>query len=155
MRSPLRLFAIVIVAALCTACTRPDADVQQDLQQQLNSDSVTAPAHLSVTVQQGVAHLAGETETMAQQTRAVDLARGIKGVKDVQSDIRMNDATLTRDVQAAIAADPEVSAIPLRIEVVKGEVRLMSDQTNATQRAKLVADAKAVAAVVHVEDRMK
>ena len=57
MRSPLGLFAIAIVAALCTACTRADADVQQDLQQQLNSDSITAPAHLSVTVQQGVAHL--------------------------------------------------------------------------------------------------
>ena len=155
MRSPLRLVVLVIVAALCTACTRADADVQQDLQQQLNSDSVTAPAHLSVTVDKGVEHLTGETETMAQQTRAVDLAHGVKGIKDVKSDMRMNDAALMRGVQAAIAADAEVSAIPLKIEVVQGEVRLMSDQTNATQRAKLVADAKAVPGVLHVEDRMK
>jgi osmotically-inducible protein OsmY len=62
---------------------------------------------------------------------------------------------LTQAVKKAIAADETISAVPLRIEVRDGEVRLFSDQTNADQRARLAQVAGSVYGVTHVEDNMK
>jgi osmotically-inducible protein OsmY len=69
--------------------------------------------------------------------------------------MHLNDAALTQAVKTAVAANPSVNAVPLRIEVHEGEVRLFSDQTNADQRATLVAIARGVDGVSQVEDDMK
>jgi osmotically-inducible protein OsmY len=155
VRSTVLLVGCLVVAAMTTACGRSDSAVQQELQQQLAADATTSGARLTVAVQEGIARLSGETETMAQQTRAVEIARSIKGVKDVQSQMRLNDAALQRAVKDAVAKDAEVSSIPLQIEVVDGEVRLMSDKTNADQRARLKTLVAGVPGVAHVDDRMK
>jgi osmotically-inducible protein OsmY len=144
-----------IFAALTAGCGRSDATVQSDVQQQLAADSVTSSAHLTVTVQDGVATIKGETDTMAQQQRALDVARAVKGVKQVQSEMRFSDAMLTQEVKKAIAADASVSDIPLRIEVKDAEVKLYSDKTNGDQRTRLKQLASGVPGVVGVEDNMK
>jgi osmotically-inducible protein OsmY len=153
-RSPrLALVLALLFAIAATACARADADVQADLQQQLSADSATAS--ITATVADGIARLSGVTQTQAQQDRALAIARSVKGVKEVDSAMRMDDAALTEAVQKAIAADQTVSAVPLRIEVRDGEVRLFSDKTNADQRTKLAQIAGAVYGVTHVEDNMK
>jgi osmotically-inducible protein OsmY len=162
MRSPRPTVVptILFVAAAClalltSACSRSDESVQASVQEQLAADPATKDAQLTVAVKEGVAHISGETATMAQQARAMDIARSVKGVQLVESGMWVTDATLVRDVQQAVAADPEVSQIPLKIEANHGEVRLFSDQTNADQRAKLVSVARGVDGVTHVEDHMK
>jgi osmotically-inducible protein OsmY len=152
----MRLPALLLALTLCitaTACSRSDSDVQADLQKQLAAD--TATANLTATVTEGVARLSGVTKTKAQQDRALDIARSVKGVKEVQSAILMDDATLTDEVKKAIAADVAVNGIPLRVEVHQGEVKLFSDKTNSEQRARLVQVAGTVYGVTHVEDNMK
>jgi hyperosmotically inducible periplasmic protein len=147
-------FVLAVLLGLATAaCSRSDADVQTDLQRQLSAD--TATAGITATVTDGVATLGGVTKTKAQQDRALDIARSVKGVKEVQSALRMDDATLADEVKKTIAADASVSAIPLQIEVHDGEVKLFSDKTNSEQRARLVQIAGTVYGVSHVEDNMK
>ena len=153
--SLLMLSVAALFSVMTVACSRSDADVQEELQKALASDSATSGAHLTVTVTKGVARLAGETDTKAQQDRAVDIARAIKGISQVEPAMRLNDAALTQAVKTAVAANPSVNAVPLRIEVHEGEVRLFSDQTNADQRATLVAIARGVDGVSQVEDDMK
>ena len=152
MRFPVLLLALTLCIA-AAACSRSDSDVQADLQKQLSTDSATA--NLTVTVKEGVARLSGVTTSKAQQDRALDIARSIKGVKEVQSAMNVDDTVLADDVKKAIAADASVSAIPLRIEVHEGEVTLFSDKTNSDQRAKLVQIAGLVYGVTHVADNMK
>jgi hyperosmotically inducible protein len=153
MRS-LPVFALAVLLGLAAAaCSRSDADVQTDLQRQLSAD--TATAGITATVTEGVARLSGVTKAKAQQDRALDIARSVKGVKEVQSSLRMDDATLADEVKKTIAADASVSAIPLTVEVRDGEVKLFSDKTNSDQRAKLVQLAGTVYGVTHVEDDMK
>ena len=142
-------------AALTAGCGRSDATVQSDVQQQLAADPAMSSAHLTVTVKDGVAQIKGDTDTMAQQQRALDVARAVKGVTQVQSEMRLNDATLTQEVKKVIAADATVSDIPLRIEVKDGEVKLYSDKTNGDQRNRLKELAGSVPGVAHVEDNMK
>jgi osmotically-inducible protein OsmY len=150
-------FAALIVAFVLSvatgACSRPDADVQADLQRQLAAD--TATAGITATVTEGVARLSGVTQTKAQQDRAMDISRSVKGVKEVESAMRMDDASLAEAVKTAVAADESVRGIPLRVEATNGEVRLFSDSTNADQRARLLQVAGAVYGVTHVEDNMK
>jgi osmotically-inducible protein OsmY len=156
MIGPMRLAAILFtlsIAIAATACSRSDADVQADLQKQLAAD--TATANVTATVKEGVAQLSGVTQTKAQQDRAMDIARAVKGVKQVESAMRMDDAVLMEEVKKAIAADESVSAIPLRIEAHDGEVKLFSDKTNSDQRTRLVQVASGVYGVTHVEDNMK
>ena len=151
-----RLFGLaVLVAALTAGCGRSDATVQSDVERQLAADAATAGAHLTVTVNDGVAQIKGETDTMTQQQRALDVARAVKGVKQVQSEMRLSDAMLTQEVKKVIAADASVSDIPLRIEVKNAEVKLYSDKTNGDQRTRLKELAAGVPGVVHVEDDMK
>src|SRR3954470_16199272 len=158
-RNPLpRTFVLALVALLgtwMTGCGQSDSAVQSYLQERLAADPATSSAHLTVTVAEGVAHLKGETETLAQQEHAVDIARAVKGVKQVQSEMRLNDAAMTEEVKKAIAADASVSQVPLRIEVKNAEVKLFSDKTNSNERARLKELAGSVPGVVHVEDDMK
>ncbi len=149
------LTAVLLACATVAACGRSDATVQGDLQKQLADDPATAGARLTVTVNEGVAQIKGETDTLPQQRRAVDIARAVKGVKDVQSEMRLTDAALIEEVKKAIAADPSVSQVPLRLEVQNAEVKLHSDQTNGDQRTRLKEIAASVPGVAHVEDDMK
>jgi osmotically-inducible protein OsmY len=158
-RSALSPAALLIPLALaCTlagGCAPSDTSVQTYVQQRLAADPATANARLTVTVSEGVAHIKGETETLAQQQRAVDIATAVKGVKQVQSEMRLNDTAMTDEIKKAIAADASLSQIPLRIEVQNAEVKLFSDKTNSDERAKLKDVAAGVPGVVHVEDHMK
>ncbi len=150
------LFGLAAVfAALTAGCGRSDTTVQLDVRQQLAADPALSSAHLTVTVKEGVAQIQGETDTMAQQQRALDVARAVKGVTQVQSDMRLNDAALTQEVKKAVAADASVSDIPLRIEVKDATVKLYSDKTNGDQRTRLKQLASGVPGVTGVEDNMK
>lgn len=151
--------AWVGLALACTvltaACGRSDASVQSDLQQQLTADPATSSAHLTITVKDGTADMTGTTDSVQQQQRIVDVARAVKGVKQVQTDMRLSDHAMVGEVKKAIDADPSVSQIPLRIEVTNAEVTLSSDQTNEDQRTRLKELAGGVPGIVHVEDHMK
>jgi len=149
------LIPVALACTLAAGCAPSDTSVQTYVQQRLAADPATANARLTVTVTDGVAHIKGETETVAEQQRAVDIATAVKGVKQVQNEMRLNDAAITAEVKKAIAADPDLSQIPLRIEVSNAEVKLFSDKTNGDQRTKLKALAAKVQGVAHVEDNMK
>jgi osmotically-inducible protein OsmY len=164
-RHPIRISgnhwsALLLAAALLTnagmvACSRSDATVQEALQQDLALDAITSRTQLAVTVIDGVAHIKGETDTLPQQQRAVDIARAVKGVKEVRNEMHLTDTALVEQVRKAIAADAAVSQVPLRIEVQDAAVTLYSDQTNANQRARLKELVAGVPGVARVEDKMK
>jgi osmotically-inducible protein OsmY len=152
----MRVSAILLAFLLgltVTACTRSDTETQADLQQQLAADPLTAS--VTATVKDGNARLSGVTAAKEQQDRAIAIARAVKGVRNVEPAMRMDDAALADAVRKKIAADASVSAIPLRIEVHEGEVKLFSDRTNADQRAALADIARSVYGVSHVEDNMR
>ena len=135
------------------ALGRTDSAVQAVLQKQLAADPATA--RLMATVEDGVARISGEIENQQGEGRAVDIARAVKGVHAVESGMYVSDITLAEAVKRAIAADPSVAAVPLRLEVHTGQVKVFSDETNADQRARLARVTRAVYGVTSFEDHMK
>jgi osmotically-inducible protein OsmY len=150
-----RTAAAALLAIAIAACGRSDADLQADLQKQLAADPALAGVPLTVEVTKGIAQIGGSTQTKAQQDRAVAIARTIKGLTGVESAMHIDDGVLTAEVKKAIAAEPAVREVPLRIEVHDGEVTFYSNRTNATERARLAEVAMSVAGVRHVVDNMK
>ena len=146
---------LVLFTLLVTACGRSDSTLQGDLQKQLAADPATSSAHLTITVTDGTAHISGSTDSTTQQQRVLDVARAVKGVKQVQSDMRLSDTALLDEVKKAIASDSSLSQIPLRVEVQNAEVKLYSDKTNEDERTHLKQLAGGIPGVAHVEDNMK
>jgi len=144
-------FAVTTVAA----CGRPDADVQAAVKGQLAKDPVTAPLDLTVDVQRGVVTLAGQTSTIAEQTRASEIVRSIEGVKEVTNQMSIADGLLVEAVKKALAADPLLGSVPIEVDSRNGYVRLISNDTNKEQRDRAREVAKSVGGVKGVEDRMK
>src|SRR4051812_50216261 len=74
---------VALLGVLTAACGRSDDAVQSYVQQRIAADPATASARVTVSVRNGVVHIKGETDTVAQQQHAVDIASAVKGVKQV------------------------------------------------------------------------
>lgn len=147
------LFCIVV--GLSVACGRTDADLRVALSAQMAVDPATAPLSLTVTVERGVVHLAGETSTRAEQKRVVEIAERIDGVTRVVSELRLSDAVIAGAVKQALAADALTGRLMIDVDSHEGLVRLMSADTNRSERERAVQLAAQVDGVTRVEDRMR
>jgi hyperosmotically inducible protein len=102
-----------------------------------------------------VVKLAGDTNTSAEQTRAIEIARAVKGVKDVVSEMRISDTAIVNNVKKALTADEMLAKVPIDVDSSDGYVRLMSAATNRDERQRALEVAKTIEGVASVEDRMK
>jgi hyperosmotically inducible protein len=151
-----RAASLAIATSLAVACGRPDADVKEAIEAELEKDPVVESLELTVSVSRGIAFVAGETQTTEQQARAVDIARAVDGVSEVVNEMELDEnAPLISAVKQALASDPLLAAVPIDVDARNGVVRLISDATDRAQRERAVAVARGVDGVLDVEDRMK
>jgi osmotically-inducible protein OsmY len=158
-RPPARDLVIVtgcVVVGLLNPPTRaPDHLLERKIRARLAGDPVAGRLSLDVTASGGVATVTGRIQDSSQARRALTTVSETSGVMDVIDDLRWSDDVITRNVTAAFGTDPMVSAVPVSVRCVDGEVTLLSTQTNEDQRKRLVQLAAAVDGVVHVVDAMK
>ena len=149
------LFIVLIAGALLTACSQTDPSIQVAVDAQLAVDGTTAPLSIDVSVSRGVVYLAGEATSRDQRSRAVELARSVRGVKNVVDDMHLSDAVITATVKQMLAADPLVGKIPIEVVTTNGRTSLSSAQTSKEDRIRAVDIAKKVEGVTQVEDLMR
>jgi len=154
-RDAARAIVALALAACAASCGRGDADLETAVKRQLAKDRDLAALDISVDVRSGVAHLSGETRSVADQERAVGIARSLEGVKNVVNEMTISDAPIVKAVRAALAAEPALASVPIDVDSKDGHVRLMSESTTPEQRERTVAIARTVAGVRAVEDRMR
>lgn len=147
--------AVVLYGVLVAACGHTDPAIQMDIDARLSADRVTAPLGLDIAVTRGRVRLEGEVNSQEQRSRAVNLARGVPGVKEVVDAMHFSDATVIAAVTEALAADPLVGRIPFTVRARAGTVQLISDQTGKDDRVRAVEVASRVNGVEHVEDLMR
>ena len=111
-------------------------------------------SHVTVSVNQGTALIRGETQSAAQQQRAVDIAQAVKGLTQVQTEMRLRRGAHrgAREGDRGRSGG-EPGPAPRRGQGC--EVELYSDQTNAGQRARLRDIAGGIPGVTRVEDNME
>jgi osmotically-inducible protein OsmY len=130
-----------------------DNALREEIRARLDGNPVTRG--LSIEVKNRVIYLSGGTDTREQQEAALEVALSVRNVKLVVNDMWLNNVELADRVKQALASDAATAKIPIDVDAKGGVVRLMSDQTDAEQRAKIVQIASAVAGVEKVEDLMR
>lgn len=149
------LATVLMTIAVTIGCGRSDPALLSAVSAQLAADPQLAPLRLDVSVSRAVVKLAGDTNTSAEQTRAIEIARAVKGVKDVVSEMRISDTAIVDNVKKALTADEMLASVPIDVDSSDGYVRLMSAATNSDERQRALELAKTIEGVASVEDRMK
>lgn len=66
-----------------------DATITAQVKAKLAGEKVATLTRISVDTTQGVVHLSGVVESPAMKQRATDVARQVKGVRDVVNNLRI------------------------------------------------------------------
>ena len=93
MRPACSLVLAIFLAACgaATSWTKDDPSISTHVKIALLNDPQVAPYHLDAKTSGGVVTLSGTVKSQAELDRAVDVARKVKGVKDVRSVVRVGN----------------------------------------------------------------
>ncbi len=127
-------------------------------------DSAVSALGIKVTTLNGVVQLSGYANSELEIDRAVELAKGVPGVKSVKNDIRrrpqsagayLDDSAITARVMAAFVADKEVSALDVKVETNNGVVLLSGSASSRQASDRAVRIARSVEGVKSVENHIR
>lgn len=123
---------------------------------------------ISVETFKGVVQLSGFVSSAENESKAVELARSVKGVKSVKDDLRLkpsptqekageyvDDSVITSKVKAAIFGESSLKSIEISVETFKGVVQLSGFVRSAENISKAVELARSVKGVKSVKDDMR
>lgn len=68
---------------------RSDERIYEDVCERLGDEPSVDATDIEVSVREGIVTLSGSVRDRVQKRRAEDVARAVRGVKDVQSDVRI------------------------------------------------------------------
>lgn len=162
--------------ALLVACT--PTRTQKTVGEQVDDTTTTArvksalladPAvkgtQIDVEVFRGIVQLNGFVDSSEGRTRAAEVARGVTGVREVRSNLRLqesprtagavvDDTTISARVKSALATDPRTNAFQVNVETRGGVVQLAGfvDSEDAKRAAGEVA--RGVEHVARVDNQL-
>ena len=96
------LLALALTLPLLTACgktvgeTMDDATITTRVKTVFVNDPVVGALRIDVDTFKGVVTLSGRVKSKAEEQKAIDLARTVKGVVDVKSTVTIEGATNPR-----------------------------------------------------------
>jgi osmotically-inducible protein OsmY len=120
-----------------------------------------------VNVKDGIVSLSGEATSMAQKELTTEYAKDVEGVKEVKNDMtidkltvkpeetpgeKIDDASITAQVKAALLAHHSTSAVRTRIETTAGVVTVSGVAKNDAEKSlvtKIVTDINGVTSVIN------
>lgn len=140
--------ALVLFAATAVAAEGKSEEMRSDVW--LKAKLVTAytlnrhlnPFELDVEVENGVAHLSGTVDSAVERDLAVEIAKGVDGIREVKEDIKIEpgamaaerresdffrtveDATITAKVKSKLLWNRNTSGLDINVTTEKGVVTL-------------------------------
>ena len=139
--------ATLIVTAGCSmnrsiGAQADDTATTASVKSRLIADPQVSSYEIDVDSTDGVVRLSGLVETEAERAAAERVARATDGVKSVKNEIRLGDPTVSETIEdsailvkvkSKLAADPDVNALDIDVDVSRGVVTLSGDVTAETQ----------------------
>jgi osmotically-inducible protein OsmY len=125
-----------------TKVTRTDAQLQEDVLDELRWDGRVLPNEVGVSVKEGVVTLSGEIETLSKRWAAEEAALRVRGVKAVANELEVHLLSMAErtDEEIALAAvrtltwDVDVPASEIQVTVSHGWVTLKGTVNVVFQR---------------------
>jgi|SoiMethySBSTD1v2_1073268.scaffolds.fasta_scaffold638250_2 hyperosmotically inducible protein len=90
-----RLAALVGVAALTVACAQTDAGITTNVKSKMAADDTVKAHEINVDTKNGVVTLSGDVDSSIAKERAVQIARGTDGVREVVDNMTVTESAPT------------------------------------------------------------
>ena len=109
---------------------RTDEDIADDVEIAFALDPATESYEVDVSVDDGIVTLEGTVESWTERKLAEDVAKGVKGVKEVRNEIDVtydesrSDIEIKGEIERRLELDPYVSGRMLNVYVKDGKVEL-------------------------------
>ncbi len=139
--------AVVNTINVVPPVMRSDMEIRDDITDALLDHPATESYEVSVSVEDNVVHLTGNVESWQERTLAGKVARGVKGVREVNNDINVTyeidrtDQEIKEDVRAALEYDVLVDDALINLTVNNGEVVLTGTVGSAAEKSEAIRDA--------------
>lgn len=142
-----------------------DAALLTSVKSALASDPITEAREINVDVNRGIVKLSGFVDSSKEQAQAVQVARSVEGVKEVQNDIAVqkknestgdaiDDSILTAKVKTALITSPDTKAHQINVETKQGVVQMSGFVDSAAAKAAATSVAKSVTGVKDVKNEL-
>lgn len=142
-----------------------DTVVTATVKSTLLADQAMKGFEFKVETRKGVVQLSGFVDNRAMADQAIQLTRGVAGVKDVTDGMtikdgtvsvgnRIDDGIVTARVKAALLADPAIKSADIAVTTRKGDVQLSGYVDNLGQIDRAVEVTRAVEGVQGVLSEM-
>lgn len=151
---PAVTIAALLLLGTLLSCATTDAGLTTKVKAKFAADDTVKAVQIDVTTQNGVVTLTGNVDSEEAKRRALELARGTEGVRDVVDRIsartgagrgdapatgrslgeRIDDAAITARVKARFADDPAVRALRIDVDTREGIVYLTGNVGSDAER---------------------
>lgn len=163
------MVVLVLSVAFLAACSTTqsvssqvsDAGITSTINAKFIADPEVNPFEIDVDTQSGTVYLSGFVSTHAARAEAEDLAQDTNGVQKVVNRIKIGDMTFVGSAKDAmigttiktkLAADPQVSALSIDVDVDRGVVTLKGLVRSSAQREEAARLARGTDGVKSVEN---
>jgi len=172
------LISLCGAALLATACSQTDAGITTSVKGQLVRDDTVKARQIDVTTRDHVVTLTGDVNSAQEEERALQIARGTKGVRSVVDRIevgtrpgsapppvadrtpseplgdRLSDASLTATVKSKLLADPDTSGLRIDVDTKDKVVTLSGKVKSQAEKGQAVQIARNTEGVRSVTDKL-
>lgn len=143
-----------------------DTMVTTSVKSALLADDQVKGLEIKVETQSGQVALSGFVDSQSQIDRAVTVARGVDGVKDVQNGLtlkngvastmgeKIDDGVTTTKVKAALLADSQVKGTDISVTTMDGKVQLSGFVDSSAQADRAVQLARGIQGVTDVNNEL-
>ena len=175
----IRLVAVLFgFVALTTGCAQSDAGITTSVKSQLAAGDLVKARNIDVATQNRVVTLTGRVQSEQEQTKALEIARGTRGVADVVDNLsiapiaepaptsgrygetpgaidRPNlDPGLTAEIKTKLLADRMVSGLSIDVDTKDRIVTLTGTVSSQAEKDRALEIARGVENVARVEDKL-
>jgi hyperosmotically inducible protein len=142
-----------------------DAALLTSVKSALASDPITEAGEINVDVNRGIVKLSGFVDSSKEQAQAVQVARSVDGVKEVQNDITVqkanestgeviDDSILTAKVKTALIMSADTKAHQINVETKAGVVQMSGFVDSAAAKSAATTVARSVTGVKDVKNEL-
>jgi hyperosmotically inducible periplasmic protein len=149
-----------------------DSALTASVKSALMADDTVRSFDIDVETTNGVVQLTGNVTSQTQIDQALQVARGVSGVREVENRLTMqpagasaagsttlgtaaDDTAITARVKSALLAESDVSGLAISVETNNGVVQLTGDVDNQNQIAKAEQVARAAEGTRSVQNQLR
>jgi hyperosmotically inducible protein len=169
--------AVLALGTMVTACSPSrtvksageqidDSAITGRVKTALASDPATSAFQIDVETFRGAVQLNGFVDSADMKSAATRVARSVEGVKSVENNLSVgpesrsagtyvDDTIITAKVKSALAADSDVAAHNVNVEVREGVVQLAGFVDSGEQKSKASEVTRRVAGVKDVDNKLE